>query len=282
MFLRDSNEIDKIKASSYISDKANKINTLRYTVISGTHNIGMSMTVSEVEDLIRVTLYGPLDRYFGVGFGSNSMTNTYAIIVNGHKTYSDDDDYSESSLFFEQLLDEHKAGYSLSPSFIVDDHTIHSSENNHHITLSRPLSSAVEIDQYWIFSCIDDHIDIIWSVGSSTNFIRHVSYGQDRLKYVQTQDSSYDKTAIIVNSNDFKLKINWGSIFVMLLLSVIAWYIVKKYKQQIIDFANQIRSNISNRLNDPSNALNIDGNTCNQYGSAQDAEPLINDKEYVD
>merc|ERR1712129_574871 len=80
-FLRTSHEIEKLVAHSYISNKGNLINTMPYTVISGFHKIGLSMSISEVDDLIRITVYGPNDRFFGIGFGSNSMSSTYSIVV---------------------------------------------------------------------------------------------------------------------------------------------------------------------------------------------------------
>ncbi len=116
VFLRDVDEIDKIKASSYISIKGNIANVLPYNSLSRTHKIGLSMTVSEVEDLIQITMHGPSDEYFGIGFGSNGMLNTYSLIVNGHM---DDND-----VYFEQLLDLHNPVYTLASSFVLDEHIL--------------------------------------------------------------------------------------------------------------------------------------------------------------
>ena len=251
----------------------------------------MSMTINEVDDYISITLYGPMDKYFGIGFGSNGMLNTYSIIVNGEH------DSNNDPIFFEQLLDSHSAGYTLQPSFILEEHEIHSSDNTHRINLKRKLSSSVEIDTYWIFSCVDPYIDIIWSVGKSSTFERHIAFGQDRMQYKLQQIDGYDKSQIInglyQNNTDFKLKINWMSIFMMLFLGIIAYYIVKKYKQNIIQFGQNLMQN-----NDPSidsltssssnnthnnnnnNNKNNTSSTRTQYGSlsAQDSAPLIDNK----
>lgn len=104
------------------------------------------MSISEVDDLIKITIFGPNNKYFGIGFGSNSMANTYAIVVAGEHS-----DHSPN--FWEQKLDKHGAGYTLQPSFVVEEHIRHSGDNTQQITLVRRLSTALELDEYWLFSC---------------------------------------------------------------------------------------------------------------------------------
>jgi len=276
-FLRTTESIERIKASTYISEKGNKINTLPYSSISGSHQIGFSMTINEIEDYIRLTFYGPMDKYFGVGFGSNGMLNTYAIIINGEH-----DDNNEP-VFFEQLLDSHAAGYTLQPSFILSEHKTHSEDNTHQITLIRKLSSSVDIDEYWMFSALNKYIDIIWSVGKSTKFKRHIAFGQDRMDYKLQVVESYDKSQIIngLTATDFNLKINWGSLFIMICLGLIAYYIVKKYKQNIIQFGQSIMQNtdatqspLTSDNNDDHDQYPGNKQQRSQYGSAQEAQPL--------
>ena len=273
-FLRTTEQIERIKSSSYISEKGNKINILPYSIISGSHKIGISMTINEIEDFIRLTFYGPMDKYFGIGFGSNGMLNTYAIIINGQHDSNDD------PVFFEQLLDSHAAGYTLQPSFILEEHKKHSDDKTHQITIIRKLSSSVEIDQYWMFSCIDKYIDIIWSVGKSTKFERHIAFGQDRMEYKLQVIDSYDKSQIIngLNTTDFNLKINWGSLFILICLGLIAYYIVKKYKQKIIQFGQNLMQNNDASQRSLTNDGDNDIQQISQYGSAQDSQPLIDNK----
>ena len=268
-FLRTTHEIEKVVAHSYISSKGNLINTLPYTTVSGSHRMGMSMTISEPEDLVRLTLYGPSKKYFAVGFGSNSMADTYAVVVAGKNE-------DGSPNLFEQKLDAHGAGYSLQPSFVVESSTYHSRDHTVQLTLSRRLSSALEMDEYWLFSCVDPHIDFIWSVGSSLRFERHIAFGEDRLEYEVHEVKSYDKNQVVIPKNDFKLRINWSGIFIALCVGVAAFYIIRKYKVQILEFTKGIRKQIGIGGGGGDSAQLIESR--NQYGSASqdnDHEPLM-------
>jgi len=271
-FLRTSHEIEKLVAHSYVSNKGNLINTMPYTVISGFHKIGISMSISEIDDLIRITIYGPSNKFFGIGFGSNSMSNTYSIIVAGENS-----DHGPN--FWEQKLDAHGAGYTLQPSFVLEEHIRHSGDNTQQITLVRRLSTALELDEYWLFSCVDPHIDFIWSVGKSTKFERHIGFGEDRLDYEVHEVSNYDKSQIVMGHSDFKLRINWTGMFVALAVGVLAFYIVRRYKEQILTFAKGLRSQITGGGSITNSILP----SRNQYGSAastdlNDHEPLMDNK----
>jgi len=272
-FLRSPDEIDKIKATSYISSKGNRISVLPYQSISGVHQIGLSMSINEVDDYARITLYGPVDKYFAVGFGSNGMFNTYAIVINGH-------DADGEPQFFEQVLDSHAAGYTLPTSFNLESHKEH--DGVHQITLTRKLSSAVEIDAYWIFSCVEDYVDIIWAIGKSTAFERHVAFGQDRMDFTRQDVEGYDKSSILMGSDtNFTLKINWSTLFILFCFGVVAWWIVKKYKQNIIAFGTNLSSNLnlSGGYDEDNDMSALRNGPTNEYGSAaQDVEPLIQNK----
>jgi len=228
--------------------------------------------MGEIDDLIRITIYGPSNKFFGIGFGSNSMSNTYAIVVAGEH-----DDHSPN--FWEQKLDAHGAGYTLQPSFVLEEHIRHSGDNTQQITLVRRLSTALELDEYWLFSCVDPHIDFIWSVGKSTKFERHIGFGEDRLDYEVHEVSNYDKSQIVMGHSDFKLRINWTGIFVALAVGILAFYVVRKYKEQILAFAKGLRSQISGSGGITNSILP----SRNQYGSAastdlNDHEPLMDNK----
>merc|ERR1719461_1022469 len=101
----------------------------------------MKMVINEIKDEISITLFGPQDQYFAVGFGSNGMKDTYAIVVDGH--FSD-----KKPSFFEQVLGSHQQGYTIATSFVLDDHQMYPDNNVHSLKLSRKLSSSVEIDEY--------------------------------------------------------------------------------------------------------------------------------------
>jgi len=78
-----------------------------------------------------------------------------------------------------------------------------------------------------------------------------------------------------MDHSDFKLRINWMGIFVALTVGVLTFYIVRKYKEQILSIIKGLRSgdSITNSIL-PSR---------NQYGSAastdlNDHEPLMDNK----
>jgi len=274
-FLRTTHEIEKVVAHSYISTKGNLINTIPYTPISNHHKMGISMTISEVEDLIRLTLYGPMDKYFAVGFGSNSMANTYAIVVAGK--HSDG-----SPNFFEQMLDSHGAGYSLQPSWVVQEYRRHKSDRVAQLTLSRRLSTALEMDEYWLFSCVEEKLPFIWSTGKSTKFERHIAFGEDELAYEQHEVKSYDKNTVTMAKNDFKLRINWTGIFVALCVAAAAFFVGRKYKEEILELVRSVqeRLGMGGGGGGSGGAQSEDKllESRNQYGSAtQDTEPLMDD-----
>ena len=91
--------------------------------------------------------------------------------------------------------------------------------------------------------------------------------------------SNYDKSQISMDHSDFKLRINWTGIFMALCVGVLAFYVVRRYKLQILEFAKGIRSQITGG--------GTGGPTVrasrNQYGSAaatdlNDHEPLMDNK----
>merc|ERR1712129_70528 len=134
-----------------------------------------------------------------------------------------------------------------------------------------------ELDEYWLFSCVDPHIDFIWSVGKTTKFERHIGFGEDRLEYEVHSVSSYDKNSIVMDHSDFSLRINWTGILMALCIGVLAFWVVRRYKVQIIEFAKGIRSQITGG-GDPTVRASR-----NQYGSAaatdlNDHEPLMDNK----
>lgn len=83
-----------------------------------------------------------------------------------------------------------------------------------------------------------------------------------------------------MDHSDFKLKINWTGIFMALCVGVLAFYVVRRYKEQIIAFAKGLRSQISSGSGNMRNTILP---SRNQYGSASqtdlnDHEPLMDNK----
>ena len=79
--------------------------------------------------------------------------------------------------------------------------------------------------------------------------------------------------------SDFKLKINWKGIFMALCVGVLAFYVVRRYKEQILAFAKGLR----NQITGGGSVRNTILPSRNQYGSASqtdlnDHEPLMDNK----
>ena len=79
--------------------------------------------------------------------------------------------------------------------------------------------------------------------------------------------------------SDFKLKINWTGIFMALCVGVLAFYVVRRYKEQILAFAKGLR----NQITGGGSIRNTILPSRNQYGSASqtdlnDHEPLMDNK----
>ena len=57
--------------------------------LSGKNDMSVFLRFDYSSSMVYITLEGPDDQWFGVGFGSTTMPNTYAIIVNGDGTVSE-------------------------------------------------------------------------------------------------------------------------------------------------------------------------------------------------
>ena len=206
-------------AHSYISARGNLVGSVPLSVLSAHHQVGLSLTVSEVEDVVRLSLSGPSSKYFAVGFGSNSMAGTYALVVAGQQP-------DGQVRLLEQVLADHAKGYALQPSWVVEEYTVSHSKNKAtvQLTLSRRLSTALEMDEYWLFSCAEPQLALIWSTGKHTAFERHVAFGEDTLALELHEQKGYDKNQAALPKSDFKLRLNWTGIFVALCIGAAAFF----------------------------------------------------------
>ena len=105
-------------------------------------------------------LEGPSDAWFGVGWDSDEMPNTYAMIVT-------------SSSVVERTLGTNSGGSVLTSTITVFNDTTDGDVRT--VTFIRSLAAASS--SYYNFSDVTNttEIDIIWAVGSSTTFSQHTS-----------------------------------------------------------------------------------------------------------
>ena len=174
--LSSGDESENVEESSYIG--GGNIATIDGYLLSQSHGIVLNININENIKYVTIKLIGPIDCYFGVGFGSTKMKNTYAIVV----TSKNIDGELE---WFEQKLGNHNEGNRLTSSFDVVSNII--SDDKRILELKRSLKTHLSIDDYFIFSTAKANIDIIWAVGQSNEFIPHIAFGEEsNLKYTKT------------------------------------------------------------------------------------------------
>ena len=103
---------------------------------------------------------GPDTAWFGVGFGSTTMSNTYAIVASVNETIN------------ELKLGNHASGSLLNTSIsVVSDLT---ADNIRTVIFTRDLTVSSD---YYDFSNVTEStsVNLIWAVGSSSSFAAHSS-----------------------------------------------------------------------------------------------------------
>jgi len=123
--------------------------------------VHVAVALDATKDTATITLTGPSDVWFGVGFGASDMQGTYAMIVDG------------TGAVTEQKLGNHLAGTQLKASVKIVRATV--SDGNRTVVLSRPLKGAGS--DYYTFSVDsqDATVQFISAVGSGPQFSYHKS-----------------------------------------------------------------------------------------------------------
>ena len=115
-----------------------------------------------------ITLRGPDSVWYGVGFGAQSMANTYTIVVDGNGAVT------------EHKLGDHLAGAALKQSVQVVSSSVQAGERV--VVLSRPLSGASSDYYSFSFSSADSTIPMISAIGSTVAF----GYHKDKVSHHET------------------------------------------------------------------------------------------------
>eukprot|EP00658_Telonema_sp_P-2_P022442 TRINITY_DN18969_c0_g1_i6.p1 TRINITY_DN18969_c0_g1~~TRINITY_DN18969_c0_g1_i6.p1 ORF type:complete len:756 (-),score=152.50 TRINITY_DN18969_c0_g1_i6:372-2639(-) len=134
------------------------------TEIQGTANnslIQLSVSLSSEKNTTLISLSGPAAVWFGIGFGTQFMSNSpYAIIVDG-----------DTGLVHERILGDHAPGVLLKGSIqVVSNHV---SAGLRTVTLSRPLQGLTP--QHHSFDPKQITLEYIAAVGSTAAFGYHES-----------------------------------------------------------------------------------------------------------
>lgn len=121
-------------------------------------NISLRLNLNKSSNLVTITMTGPADIWFGIGFNAKSMGDLpYTIIVNG------------SGDVFEDKLGNHDPGQVLKPSIKVIENNI--SNNIRTVVISREIQGLNS--NYYTFNINESTIPIITASGFSYNYAYH-------------------------------------------------------------------------------------------------------------
>lgn len=120
---------------------------------SGTNTIQLLLILDDVSHQAYLQMSGPSDAWFSWGFGSSTMSGTYALVSTGASVS-------------ERKLGNHNAGTQLANSITVLSNSFNGSQR--FISLSRPLSTPSSA--YYSFNVAQSSLSLIWAIGSSPVF----------------------------------------------------------------------------------------------------------------
>jgi len=133
------------------------------SVAEPTTGVTVSLALDSVFNLATITLQGPSNAWFGVGFDAAIMANTpYAIIVHNAS--------GNTASIMERKLADHDPGTELAPSVTVVSQSV--SGNTRTVVLTRAFKGK-DLNYYSFDLSRDSTIPIIAAVGSSQTFSYH-------------------------------------------------------------------------------------------------------------
>lgn len=139
------------------------------TTLTSLGAVSMSMSISDNEDLISLTLTGPTSVYYSIGVGSCTMDGAWSLIIPGI-------DATDGSDPFEQLLGKDSAGYPLDSTFDVTEDTTDGALRT--VKFTRSLSTTIS-DEYYDFTTDDDKLIVMWAYGQGADYANHGEYNRD-------------------------------------------------------------------------------------------------------
>jgi hypothetical protein len=147
-------------------------------VALGQVNMTVRLEKAESQDAVEISIVGPADKWFGVGFGSYSMCikkddeecpqgGPYAIIINGEE------------------VTERKLGYHGPGSVLADSVTVKSnivSNGNRTVVLTRSLKGAS--NNHYSFDPSLASMPVIMARGCDLHFGQHCGHGSSELNFL--------------------------------------------------------------------------------------------------
>ncbi|KAL7556779.1 hypothetical protein ACA910_005221 [Epithemia clementina (nom. ined.)] len=141
--------------------------------------VNLTISIDPKADLVYMTLTGPADKWFGVGFGATSMCThpqsdtcptggPYTIVVEGSKVV-------------ERKLDFHGPGFVLEPSIQVVSNAI-STKGIRTVHISRSLSGKSEL--YFTFNATLITVPLILATGCGLEFAQHCGHGPSQIDFL--------------------------------------------------------------------------------------------------
>jgi hypothetical protein len=140
------------------SAQANLLSTLN--VVAGPNQLSVSVDLNANTSEAIITVTGPADKYFAVGFNGELMNETYAIVCNQNGVAVE-----------ERKLGNHNAGDLLASSITVESSSVIDGQLT--LVLKRPL--AGQTADHFDFSSVvnDSSVSTIYTVGSSQSLVYH-------------------------------------------------------------------------------------------------------------
>lgn len=167
-------------------------------------DIAITILVDDSSDEVTFTFTGPTNRWFAIGFGSDTMSSTYAIY------------HTTSNVGLERRLGNGAKGSLLSSSVnVTNDTTINGVR---YVTVARDTVGVGS--NYYSFDTIGNGtvLDCIWAYGSSGSFNSHSSRGDKTVTFEAYNPTSYvfihnyNSTTLYIVLFIFKLNLknkNW-------------------------------------------------------------------------
>ena len=122
--------------------------------------INLVVHTDTITNIVTIRISGPTDEWFGVGFGSSTMENTYAIIA------------SATSSVTEYKLNKSTNGIILPEMIqILNDTVGEDDDDGRTIFIQRDRVGST--NDHYTFPTIPSDIEIIWAFGESTIYSYH-------------------------------------------------------------------------------------------------------------
>eukprot|EP00493_Phyllostaurus_siculus_P026467 UN26812 len=129
--------------------------------------VTVDIVIDAAGSTVTITVTGPGDKWFGIGFGSTTMPGTYAIVAN-------------DTAVWEQKLGDYAPGNALTPMIKVVSNTVQN--NIHTVVITRPMKGAS--DDHYTFSTSSLTINYIDAIGASQKWAHHAQAKGGTLNFV--------------------------------------------------------------------------------------------------